>query len=176
LVLLAVAVWAAGVLLSERAVVRSEGEQRVLSERWEQDHAHGRDIAAAFLRAVVEDDFSATRPLLERVARTTPRSPEGRGPEVALREKVEAWFAARKLDRSRLKGYGFGGHAGGTSLVEGRCVHVGALLFDDGKHVTYVLTLVRTDSLNGSGLVDTNCWRVRDLVLWAGEGDGPRPW
>jgi hypothetical protein len=153
-----------------------EHQQRMLNARWEEEHIHGRSVAAAFLRAVVEDDFPATRPLLARVASTTPGAAKAHGPEAALRDKVQGWFAQRKLDRQRLKGYGFGGDHPSTGLREGRCVQVGALHFDDGRFVNYVLALVRIDPVNGSGSSDTGCWRVEDLVLWAGEADGPRPW
>jgi hypothetical protein len=155
-------------------VTHREAQQRVLNARGEEEHVHARSIAAAFLRAVVEDDFAATRPLLARVASTRPGAAEARGPEAALRDKVRAWFTERKLDRKRLKGYGFGGDH--PSTREGRSVQVGGLLFDDGRVVNYVLTLVRIDPENGSGFYDTGCWRVDDFVLWAGEGDGPRPW
>src|SRR5262249_54282302 len=157
----------------DRAFARGEYEQRALNARWEEERIHARSIAAAFLRAVVEDDFAATRPLLARVASTTPGAAEAPGPEAALRDKVQAWFAERKLDRKCLKGYGFGGDHPATSLMEGRSVQVGALHFADGRFVKYVLTLVRINLLNGSGFYDTDCWRVEDLVLWAGEGDGP---
>jgi hypothetical protein len=160
-----------------RALAHKEEQQRVLNAHWEEQHVHARSIAAAFLRSVVEDDFPATRTLLAQVASTKPGSAEARGPEARLRDKVHAWFAERKLNRKRLKGYGFGGDHPSTSLTEGRCVQVGGLLFDDGRVVNYVLTLVRIDPENGSrSSRDTGCWRVDDFVLWAGEGDGPRPW
>lgn len=164
------------VIWYDRAVTRREHQQQALNARWEEEQIHARSVAAAFLRAVVEDDFPATRPLLARVASTAPGAAAGHGPEAALRDKVRAWFAERKLDRKRLTGYGFGGDHPGTSLREGRCIQVGALHFDDGRVVNYVLTLVRIDQVNGSGSSDTACWRVEDLTLWAGEGDGPRPW
>lgn len=174
--LLVIAVGEGLVIWYDRAVTRGEYEQQALNARWEEEHRHARSVAAAFLRAVVEDDFSSTRPLLVRVASTAPRAAEAHGPEVALRDKVQAWFADRKLDRKRLKGYGFGGNHAGTSLREGRCIQVGALYFTDGSFVNYVLTLMRTDPVNGSNSPDAGCWRVDDLVLWAGERDGPRPW
>ena len=174
--LLIIAVGEALVIWYDRAVARGEYEQRALNARWEEDHVHARSVAAAFLRAVIEDDFSATRPLLARVASTSLGAAEAHGPEAAIREKVQTWFAERKLDRRRLKGYGFGGNPPATSLREGRYLQVGALYFDDGSFVNYVLTLIRTYPVNGSGLSDTGCWRVEDLVLWAGEEDGPRPW
>jgi hypothetical protein len=164
------------VIWYDRAAVLGESQQRVLSARWEEEHIHARSVAAAFLRAVVEDDFPASRPLLAQVASSAPGAAGAHGPEAALRDKVQAWFAERKLDRKGLKGYGFGGDHPSTSLREGRCVQVGALYFDDGRFVNYVLTLVRLDLGNGSGSYDTGCWRVEDLVLWAGEADGPRPW
>jgi hypothetical protein len=174
--LLVIAVGETFIIWYDRAVTRGEYEQRALNARWEEDHRHARSVAAAFLRAVVEDDFSATRPLLARVASTAPGAAEARGPEVALRDKVQAWFADRKLDRKRLKGHGFGGNHLGTSLREGRCIQVGALHFDDGSWVNYVLTLVRTRSVNGTNSPDPSFWRVDEFVLWSGERDGPRPW
>jgi hypothetical protein len=164
------------VIWYDRAVAHEEYQQRVLNARWEQEHLHARSVAAAFLRAVVEDDFPATRPLLARVASATPGAAEARGPEAAMRDNVHGWFAEREFDRKRLKGYGFGGDHPSTSLRDGRCAQVGALHFDDGRSVNYVLTLVRIDPVNGSGSYDACCWRVKDLVFWAGEGDGPRPW
>jgi hypothetical protein len=175
-VLLVIAVAEALVIWYDQATARREYERQALNARGEEDLRHARSVAAAFLRAVVEDDFAATRPLLARVASTAPGAAEGHGPEAALRDKVQAWFAKRKLDRSRLKGYGFGGDHPSTSLREGRCVQVGAIAFNDGRWVNFVLSLVRIDPVNGSGSHDIGCWRVEDLVLWAGEGDGPRPW
>jgi hypothetical protein len=174
--LVVIAVGEGLVIWYDRAVARGEDQQRVLNARWAEDHIHARSVAAAFLRAVVEDDFPATRPLLARVASTAPAAGEAHGPEAALRDRVHAWFAERKLDRERLKGYGFGGNHPSTNLREGRCTQVGALHFGDGRFVNYVLTLVRIDPVNGSGSYDTGCWRVDDFVLWAGEADGPRPW
>ena len=165
LLLLVIAVGEGLVIWYDRAVAPGQYEQQALNARWEEDHRHARSVAAACLRAVVEDDFSATRPLLVRVASTAPGAAEAHGPEVALRDKVQVWFADRKLDRKRLKGYGFGGNHLDTSLREGRCIQVGALYFDDGSFVNYELTLVRTDAVNGSDTPDAGCWRVDDLVL-----------
>jgi hypothetical protein len=110
------------------------------------------------------------------VASVAPGAKEARGPEAALQDKVQAWFAERKLDRRRLEGYGFGGNHLATSVREGRWLQVGALYFDAGSFVNYVQTLLRTVAANGSDTSDTGYWRVDDLVLWAGERDGPRPW
>jgi hypothetical protein len=158
----------------EKTSGREAMEQRALNARDEQDHLHARNVAAVFLRAVVEDDYPATR-LLKRVATTRPRSPGAYGPEVALREKIRAWLAERNLAEKRLTGYGFGGNPLDTNLREGRCVQIGALHFEDGGFVNYRLTLSRTDARNGSGSTDYG-WRVDEFLLWSGERDGPQPW
>ncbi len=177
MLLVTIAIGEGFIIWYDWAVVHEEDQQRVLNARWQEEHMHARSIAAAFLRSVVEDDFPATRPLLAPVASAMPGAAEARGPEVVLRDKVQAWFAARKLDRKRLKGYGFGGNPLGTSLREGRYQQVGALYLDDGRWVNYVLSLVRLAAENGSSSsYDTGCWRVDDFVLWAGERDSPRPW
>jgi hypothetical protein len=169
IIVLAVVIW------HERTVVRGEYEQKALNGRWEEDHIHARNIAAIFLRAIVEDDYPATRPLLKQVASTTPHAPEAYGPEVALRNRIQAWLTERKLAGKRFKGYGFGGNHPDMSLVKGRYIQIGALFFEDGRFVNYHLTLRRTDARNGYDSTDYG-WRVDEFILWSGEQDGPMPW
>jgi hypothetical protein len=101
-----IAIGEGSVIWYDRATSSQDYQQQVVGARSEQEHTHARSVAAAFLRAVVEDDFSATRPLLAQVSKHPPGAAEARGREAALRDMVHAWFTQRKLDRRRLKGYG----------------------------------------------------------------------
>jgi hypothetical protein len=166
----------------ERTMV-DQHEQRALNALYEERNLHARNIAAIFLRAIVEEDYQATRPLLRQVAVTSPGAAEGFGPEVKLKEQVQAWLKARTLDGKRFESFGRGGELLGGELLGGgafpvypeQYTQIGGLRFEDGGAINYRLTLVRTDAQTGTGS-ESSCWRVKDLVLWSGERDGPRPW
>ena len=153
-------------------------EQQALNTFYEELNNHRRDVAALFLRAVVEGDYRAARLLLRPVAEVPPQAPKAFGPEVKLRDQIQGWLKERKLDGKRFKGFGRGGELpGGTPRTPNpdRYVQIGGLEFEDGQVVNYRLTLVRADCQTGCTL-EPYGWRVDELLLWSGERDGPRPW
>src|SRR6516164_413202 len=90
-------------------------EQQALNTFFEERNNHRRDVAALFLRAVVDGDYRAARLLLRPVAEVPPRAPEAFGPEVKLRDQIQGWLKERKLDGKRFKGFERGGELpGGT--------------------------------------------------------------
>ena len=155
-------------------------EQQALNTFFEERNNHRRDVAALFLRAVVDGDYRAARLLLRPVAEAPPQAPEAFGPEVKLRDQIQGWLKERKLDGKRFKGFERGGElpgGGGPPAAPNpdQYVQIGGLEFEDGQVVNYRLTLVRANCQTGR-TSEANCWRVDELVLWSGERDGPRPW
>jgi hypothetical protein len=153
-------------------------EQQALNTFYEELNNHRRDVAALFLRAVVEGDYRAARLLLRPVAEVPPQAPKAFGPEVKLRDQIHGWLKERKLDGKRFKGFGRGGELpGGTPGTPNpdRYVQIGGLEFEDGQVVNYRLTLVRAACQTGR-TSEPYGWRVDELLLWSGERDGPRPW
>jgi hypothetical protein len=153
-------------------------EQQALNTFYEERNSHRRDVAALFLRAVVEGDYRAARLLLRTVAEVPPQAPEAFGPEVKLRDQIQGWLKERKLDGKRFKGFERGGELPGGppgTANPDKYVQIGGLEFEDGQVVKYRLTLVRANCQSGR-TSEANGWRVDELVLWSGERDGPRPW
>lgn len=166
-----------GALAYQHGQVSAKAQQ-ALNTFYEERNNHRRDVAALFLRAVVEGDYHAARLLLRPVAEVPPQAPEAFGPEAKLRDQVQGWLKERKLDGKRFKGFGRGGELPGgqpPGTNPDQYVQIGGLEFEDGQVVNYRLTLVRADCKTGRTL-EANCWRVDELLLWSGERDGPRPW
>jgi hypothetical protein len=153
-------------------------EQRALNAFYEERNNHRRDVAALFLRAIVEGDYPAARLLLRPVAEASPGAPAAFGPEVKLREQIQGWLKERKLDGKRFKGFERGGELPGgppAAANPDQYVQIGGLEFEDGQVVNYRLTLVQADVQTGR-TAQASGWRVEGFVLWSGERDGPRPW
>jgi hypothetical protein len=177
-ILLALAVVALLGALAYQEAKMGEKEQRALNKFYEERNNHRRDIAAVFLRAIVEEDYRAARSLLLPVAATAPRAPEGFGPEVRLKAQVQGWLKERNLDGKRFQAFQRGGELPGgepSAPNPDQYVQIGGLVFEDGMVVNYRLTLVRTDARTGTTW-ESNGWRVDEIILWSGERDGPRPW
>jgi len=173
---LAVAVLGLLAALAYEHTQLSGNEQQALNTFYEELNNHRRDVAALFLRAVVEGDYRAARLLLRPVAEVPPRAPEAFGPEVKLRDQIQGWLKERKLDGKRFKGFERGGEVPGGALgTPDRYFQIGGLQFEDGQVVNYRLTLVRANCQTGRTSEATG-WRVDELLLWSGERDGPRPW
>jgi hypothetical protein len=161
------------VLWREQTVIRGEAEDRARWSRYEHGRSRANDIVAIFLRAIVEDDYAAVRPLLRQVASERPRAAKAFGPEIQLRDKIHAWMAERGFDVQRLKSYGYGNNASMNADID-RYVVTGALFFDDGKFVGFRLTLLLTADRDGDRSY-TSGWRVDDFVPWDIKRDGSVP-
>ena len=143
----------------------SSSKQLQENARQEQEILHTKDIAHLFLRALVEEDYGALRPLLTKVASQPPHAPEAFGPELALKDKIRQWLKTHKFEGKRFKSFGIGGGRPEDLRSGSRRTYVGALFFDDSGRVRFDITLVHMTVPTGTDSPFGGAWRVEDFAL-----------
>jgi len=151
----------------------SDANQLARNAQQEEEILHTKDIAHVFLRALVEEDYSAIRPLLTKVASQPPHSPEAFGPELALKDEIRLWLKKHNLGGKHFKSFGIGGGRPEGMLAGSRRTYVGALFFDDSGRVRFDITLVQMQVPTGTDSPFGGAWRVEEFTLSHFELDLP---